>query len=160
MLEHHEDDPEVLSEIEKLGYDPRDVHVDKKLAVHAVMLFVSIAVCGLLAAGVMWWLDRSQVGSKKDQVFVRKQMPPEPYPLLQSNKTAHEDIAVLRTEEDLMKHHYGWVDKEAGVVRIPVDVAMDDILAEGLPVTNTQTPPALGVAPEGHTTEGPGGTGQ
>ena len=47
MHEHSQDDPEVLSEIEKLGYDPRDVPVEKTV-MHAVMLFLSVgAVMGL-----------------------------------------------------------------------------------------------------------------
>ena len=160
MLEHHEDDPEVLSEIEKLGYDPRDVHVDSKLAMHAVLLFVSVAICGGLAWAVMAMLDYSQVGSKDVSTVERSQTPSEPYPLLQSNRTAHEDIKHLRVEEDVKKHHFGWVDKEAGVVRIPIEDAMEHVLNEGLPVTQTSTPPALGSAPEGHVTDGPGGDGQ
>jgi hypothetical protein len=163
MHEHHEDDPEVLSEIEKLGYDPRDVPVEKTV-IHAFLLFGSLAVAGFFAAGVMWVFDRTEgfksVGAQDIGKQERRIEPQDPYPLLQSNRTAHEDIARLRVEEDVKKHHYGWVDEKAGVVRMPVEDAMERVLAEGLPVTTTSAPPSLGVAPEGHVTEGPGGAGQ
>lgn len=40
----------------------------------------------------------------------------------------------LRTREEDMLTHYNWVSKENGLVRIPIDVAMDLVLQRGLPV--------------------------
>ena len=37
-------------------------------------------------------------------------------------------------QEDAILTTYGWVDRQAGVVRIPIDVAMQQVLEEGLPV--------------------------
>ena len=47
-------------------------------------------------------------------------MPPEPR--LQTNP--REDLSELRASEDELLDSYGWVDKNAGVVRIPIDEAM------------------------------------
>src|ERR1700712_4380966 len=40
----------------------------------------------------------------------------------------------LRAHEDQVLGSYGWVDKKAGVVRVPIDRAMEMTLQRGLPV--------------------------
>ena len=40
----------------------------------------------------------------------------------------------FRTHEDEMLRTYGWVDKNAGVVRIPIDKAKDLAIERGFPV--------------------------
>ena len=56
-------------------------------------------------------------------------LPPEPR--LQS--TPVKDLAAIRAEEDAVLNGYAWVDKEKGVVRIPVDRAIDLLAQRGLP---------------------------
>jgi hypothetical protein len=56
-------------------------------------------------------------------------LPPEPR--LQTNP--RQDLADLRAKEDQLLTSYSWVDKNAGVVRIPIDQAMKLTLARGLP---------------------------
>jgi hypothetical protein len=55
--------------------------------------------------------------------------PPEPR--LQTNP--RQDLADLRAKEEDQLTSYGWVDKNAGVVRIPIDAAMKLTLERGLP---------------------------
>jgi hypothetical protein len=55
--------------------------------------------------------------------------PPEPR--LQTNP--RQDLADLRAREDETLNSYGWVDRNAGVVRIPIDEAMKLTLQRGLP---------------------------
>ena len=59
-----------------------------------------------------------------------ERLPPEPR--IQANAAA--DMEALRRQEDARLTTYGWVDRQAGIVRIPVSVAMAQILEEGLPV--------------------------
>lgn len=56
-------------------------------------------------------------------------LPPEPR--LQINP--REDLQNLRSSEDAILSGYGWVDKNAGIVRIPIDQAMKLTLQRGLP---------------------------
>ena len=56
-------------------------------------------------------------------------VPPEPR--LQIHP--REDLQDLRASEDAILNSYGWVDKNAGIVRIPIDEAMKLILQRGLP---------------------------
>jgi hypothetical protein len=39
----------------------------------------------------------------------------------------------MRAEEDASLNSYGWVDKEQGVVHIPIERAMDTVVERGLP---------------------------
>jgi hypothetical protein len=56
------------------------------------------------------------------------------------------DLADLRANEQRALDSYGWVDKQRGVVRVPIDVAMRLTLQRGLPVeqrpVQIQTPGA------------------
>jgi hypothetical protein len=42
-------------------------------------------------------------------------------------------LAEFRAAEDADLHSYGWIDRNAGTVRIPIDRAMQLILERGLP---------------------------
>jgi hypothetical protein len=44
------------------------------------------------------------------------------------------DLEQLRTEEAARLDEYAWVDPKAGVVRIPIDLAMQRLVSRGLPV--------------------------
>ena len=55
--------------------------------------------------------------------------PPEPR--LQTDP--RQDLADLRAKEEELLESYGWVDKNAGIVRIPIDAAMKLTLERGLP---------------------------
>jgi len=56
-------------------------------------------------------------------------VPPEPR--LQTNP--RQDLSDLRAREDQTLSSYGWVDRNAGVVRIPIDQAIKLTLERGLP---------------------------
>jgi len=57
-------------------------------------------------------------------------VPPEPR--LQTNP--REDLEQLRAQEDQVLNSYGWVDKNTGVVRVPIEDAMRLTVQRGLPV--------------------------
>ena len=49
-----------------------------------------------------------------------------------------KDVYVLRGEEAARLSSYGWVDKQGGVTRIPIDRAMELMLQRGFPVRSEQ----------------------
>jgi hypothetical protein len=55
--------------------------------------------------------------------------PPEP----RLQEEPFGDLIAQRAEEDAWLRSYGWVDREAGVVRIPIEEAMRLIAERGLP---------------------------
>jgi hypothetical protein len=64
-----------------------------------------------------------------------ERVPPEPR--LQENP--REDLAALREREEQTLNTYGVVDQNAGVYRIPIEVAMRLTLERGLPARQEQT---------------------
>jgi hypothetical protein len=56
-------------------------------------------------------------------------LPPEPR--LQTNP--RQDLLDLRAAEETTLTTYGWVDKNAGIARIPIDEAMKRVVEKGLP---------------------------
>jgi hypothetical protein len=58
-----------------------------------------------------------------------ERLPPEPR--LQTNP--REELRDLQAQEDAVLGSYGLVDKERGVVRIPIDEAMKLVVQRGLP---------------------------
>jgi hypothetical protein len=78
-------------------------------------------------------------------------LPPEPR-LQVSPRT---DLMNLRLGENGMLSSYGWVDKNAGVVRIPIDDAVRITLAHGLPTRpGGSAPPEDGAMPSGDSNSG------
>lgn len=55
-----------------------------------------------------------------------------------------EDLHNFRTGEETALNTYGWIDRTAGVVRIPIDRAMDLVLERGLPTRSDTNKPATG----------------
>jgi hypothetical protein len=56
---------------------------------------------------------------------------PTPEPHLVVNPG--QDLKAMRAAENAVLHSYDWVDKEQGVVRIPIDRAIAILAARGLP---------------------------
>lgn len=50
------------------------------------------------------------------------------------------DLQVYLNQQRKILDSYGWVNRKDGVVRIPIQRAMDVLLQQGLPVRNSTTP--------------------
>jgi len=57
-------------------------------------------------------------------------LPPEP----RLQVSAPKDLEQYKAAQGEILNSYGWVDQKAGVVRIPIDRAMDILVQKGLPV--------------------------
>jgi hypothetical protein len=58
-----------------------------------------------------------------------RQLPPEPR--LQTKPV--QDLTALHAAEDSVLNSYGWIDRKAGTVRIPIARAMELLAQRGLP---------------------------
>ncbi|HKV03930.1 MAG TPA: hypothetical protein VJO53_02360 [Candidatus Acidoferrales bacterium] len=114
-----------------LGYEPRDASI-RGLLQFAFWMAVVLAVTLL---GMKWTFDyfkKSQPLGATMSPMVRttdRMLPPSPR--LQTQP--HQELQDYCAEQQQEVGTYGWVDQQSGVVRIPVDRAMDLILARGLP---------------------------
>jgi hypothetical protein len=66
-------------------------------------------------------------------------------PLLQISPRL--DLRDFRAQEDKQLTGYGWIDRTAGVVRVPIDRAMELVLQKGLPVA-TNSARSAGRSPQ------------
>ena len=46
------------------------------------------------------------------------------------------DLQAFRTREGAKLHNYGWINRTSGIVRIPIEEAIEAVLREGLPTRN------------------------
>jgi cytochrome c oxidase cbb3-type subunit III len=65
--------------------------------------------------------------ARGDHLQVRLPAPPP------NTTRAHARLKEMRATEDAVLHSYGWVDQAAGIVRIPIERAMELLAERGLP---------------------------
>lgn len=126
---HHDRDPEAINAETRpeIGYEYRDISV-KGLAVSGIWFFVGSTIAiALTYVGFVLLIDLPLRPVEAPSVI-----PSYPNPLLQSNTGVKADIAEVKRLEDEQLNHYGWVDKEKGVARMPIDTAIEELAAKGL----------------------------
>ena len=120
------------------GHESTDVS-PASVGTFALGLVVMIAIVLPLLGWVMARLEKA--AEKSDPVpspVASDQTPPAPR--LENDPAA--DLARLRREEDDKLSSYGWIDREQGVVRIPVDRAIEILAERGLPEPKGPLQPA------------------
>jgi hypothetical protein len=112
------------------GYETIDANVRS-------LVWWGIGVFALLAAGVIvsavvfhYFVTHQSLGPPASPFENVRALPPSP--ALQV--TPRRDLRQYLDTQDATLNSYGWVDQKAGVVRIPIDRAMDLLLQKGLPV--------------------------
>jgi hypothetical protein len=86
---------------------------------------------------ILWWVfssfsQREQKLSPPVPALIRTQASKEPpEPRLQANPQS--DMRKMLQEEDAVLNHYGWVDPDRGIVRLPIARALDIVALTGLP---------------------------
>lgn len=53
--------------------------------------------------------------------------------------TPADELKTMREDEKSVLDHYTWADRKQGIVRIPIERAMDRLLEQGLPTRETTT---------------------
>jgi hypothetical protein len=101
-------------------------------------LFAAIVIVSLIVGGLFKYLDareRRQPAPEYPLAATEgNRLPPEPR--LQTNP--RQDLADLRAREEQALAGYAWVDRNAGLVRIPIDEAIKKTLERGLPARQGQ----------------------
>jgi hypothetical protein len=124
-----------------LGYEPRDANI-KGLLEFAFWLAVLLAVT---LVGMRWtfhYLSKvAPLGQTASPLVEPGQQQLPPNPRLQVHP--HQELVEYCEYQQKMTSSYGWVNRETGVVRVPIDRAMDLILQKGLPArAANQAPPS------------------
>jgi hypothetical protein len=128
--------------IKKRDHERKDVDVLSLLTI-AVLLFFSCMIISLLVWAMMHYFKLHEPAKTPGQANLPLTRAEQfPNPRLQIKGAV--DLANLRAAEEADLDSYGWVDRNSGTVRIPIDQAMQLLLQRGLPdVGAGQTPLSL-----------------
>ena len=108
---------------------------DQELDVRAILVFGAVLALLVAAALAAMWIltvvlkDRAVEADPRQSPIAEvnaHRLPPEPR--LQAKPPL--DMKALRAQEETELHSYGWVDEKAGVARIPIDRAMEILVAK------------------------------
>jgi hypothetical protein len=92
------------------GYDTSEPRA-RTIALFGLLTLVVLAI---IILGLQWYVDYA----RERQIFVRQLEP------------VAEDLRTLRAREDAELNFYGYLDREKGVVRLPVRRAMELVIRE------------------------------
>jgi hypothetical protein len=117
---------------ETAGHETRDASI-RGIVLTGVGLAIGAAVALSIVYGIFQFLSTQPVTTAPPNPMAEtnlQQFPPEP----RIEEHPAVEIQELHAKEDSLLSTYGWTDKMAGVVRIPIDRAIDLELERGLPV--------------------------
>ncbi|HEX8031068.1 MAG TPA: hypothetical protein VF491_21520 [Vicinamibacterales bacterium] len=108
-----------------------DVSVGYKFA---LWLAVAMLISAGIVYGTFWFFEGRErsanaVAQKYPLAVGQHKEPPAP----NLQKQPFKDVYELRLGEAAKLGSYGWVDKDGGIARIPIDRAMDVMLERGFP---------------------------
>jgi hypothetical protein len=129
---HHNDDEEMSRD--QMEQSLSDAVGDRDVRAGGVLLAIfSVAFLILLSFAIpvgLYTFFSGQDEGPKATVRATPVLPPEPR--LSTNEYLDWDL--VRESEMSLLHQYGYVNRQAGTARIPIDRAMDILVKRGLPV--------------------------
>ena len=118
------------------GNQPRSGHETSDANNRGVIVF-GVAICCLVIAGLLvskavfhYFVRHQGLGPPASPFENVRMLPPEP----RLQVSAPKDLKQYKGAQEEILNSYGWVDQNAGVVRIPIERAMDILSQRGLPL--------------------------
>jgi hypothetical protein len=109
------------------GHETSEVSV-RFIAISLGVLLVGAFLVALLTIGIFRFFSdtyQTQESAKQNQ----QQIPPQP----RIEVEPWQQLLDVHAREDHVLSSYAWVDKQQGIVRIPIDQAIDTLAKKGLP---------------------------
>lgn len=125
-----------------IGHESSDINV-RGVVFAAMALGIVMFIAVGIVTGLFVYLRRAtnQAQGPTSMVLQETVLPPEP----RIQRDPEGELRAMREQEARILDDYRWVDKDAGVARIPIDRAMTVALERGL---LTPRPPAEPAAKE------------
>jgi hypothetical protein len=130
----HEGEHDAGSDINPgVSHETRDINVFQVSAFGIGLLLSCIVTVFAMWAMFDFLFQREDAKNAsnpaKAMMNERPKLPPEPR--LQAEPKV--ELRDLRADEDAILSSYGWIDPDKGIVRIPIDQAIDIVAQKGLP---------------------------
>jgi hypothetical protein len=132
-------------------YERRDIGV-AGIVYFIVGLAIATFIVHLVLAGLYDFLDKrsrnrqpaispliANVPGNEDTRQIPKNYPERTFPEPRLETDERGQLNDIRLDEERRLSSYGWVDQQAGTVRIPIERAMDLLAQRGLPVRSEAT---------------------
>ena len=123
-------EPNIRAESATTGHELSDVY-PKKILWFAIGLALVIGAVVLVSYGLFHYFYQSETRRRPPPSPLSYGVEPPPEPRLLTKPGA--DLAAMRAEEDQILSGYGWIDRERGIVRVPIDRAITLLAQKGLP---------------------------
>ena len=132
---HTKPDPIDRDELEKMGYDRRDLNVPavRKATIWITggcifSYFLAVYIYNIFVSGSLFHVPKDVTPSRNKGLVGQ--------PELQDNFTTKVDIKRMRDDEDKKLNHYSWVNEATGTARMPISEAMATVAKKGVSTGN------------------------
>jgi hypothetical protein len=133
------------------GHETSDVNI-RNLIISGVLLCCLVIAGLLVSKGVFhYFVGHQGLGPPASPFENVRMLPPEP----RLQVSAPKDLEQYKAAQGEILNSYGWIDQNAGVVRIPIERAMDILVQKGLPFRGA-APVKRGVLKTSELKSGPG----
>lgn len=129
-MEEHKPQP-IPEESLELGHEVRDVNIRLIVWLSAGLLILVVVVFVVIGLLYNFLSFQSVSQSPPPPPMLQEAQGLPPGVLLQRDPA--QDMQRMHVEQDTLLNNYGWVDKQAGVVHIPIERAIELTLERGLP---------------------------
>jgi len=126
-------DPESLAR----HYEQDDVDVSAIMRFGAVIFVSAIVICLVLWIVVRTWTGHN-LASEVQLPPALVTPPPVPGPGLDAQP--EENLEMMLEHQNEWLHTYGWLDRDGGVVHIPIDQAMQLLVEQGVDARDGDAP--------------------
>jgi hypothetical protein len=129
----------------RVGHETRDINV-RVVMWFAIGLIVAAVIIHFALGAIFAFFSKTHPSPEAPSRIMVQPRIVAPEPRLQTNPSV--DLAQFREAEENKLNSYGWVDKQRGIVRIPIERAMDLIVQRGLPTRGPGSHDSSGKTPE------------
>ncbi len=120
-----------MGETTEPRYEKRDVRPRTIAALVLGLAALTVGAALLMWGSFVFFQKRAERAAAPPSPLREEPVLPPP-PRLQV--APEVDLQAVRQREEERLQSYGWIDREAGVVRIPIERAMELLLKRGVPV--------------------------
>lgn len=125
-------------------FEPTDISTRNVLYIGAGVLLCTIAIVFVMHLLFSYMRSLKARESARTSPPASEVTPLPPEPRLQDSPTL--DYRTMRDQANWELHHYRWIDRQNGIVGIPIDRAMDLVAQRGIPASSL--PPSQFYKPE------------